>query len=40
MTDALQNLLKQLRLSGLLSTLEVRLHGPPPIILTIASSWS
>jgi DNA replication protein DnaC len=26
MTDALQNLLKQLRLSGLLSTLEVRLH--------------
>lgn len=26
MNDALQNLLKQLRLSGLLSTLEVRLH--------------
>src|SRR5471030_2676777 len=26
MTDALRNLLRQLRLSGLLSTLEVRLH--------------
>ena len=26
MTDGLQSLLKQLRLSGLLSTLEVRLH--------------
>jgi len=41
MTDALQNLLKQLRLSGLLSTLEVRLHEAAANHSgSSASSWS
>ena len=40
MTESLRSALKQLRLSGLLESLEVRLHEAAATASTTSSSWS